>query len=269
MRLCNYFCEQVNKPLCKTLGIEPTTYDSFNYKFYKLQINSPYTLALLIISILCTFRMISHVNSLYSSIGRGEMKTFFGLYIISNFFLTLTLCFEKSFKKELFNFINILQVSFHSTMYFSLFATGLTIDKIYGIFGLRSVTFMQILCSIYFFIIFIFSYIFATLKLQELVTVLLFIDIAPVILYLAVQISKLKKNREDIWGLGVLGVIFIFFSLSIVHSVVGASLVAGLSERNIDNYFLSIAYTFLVVMMSHKFWLSTYDFEQECLALKV
>lgn len=269
MKLCNYLCMQKNMPICKTLGIEPTIYSSFSSRIGKLQISSPYTLALLLITIFCTFRMIGHVNTLYSSIGRGEMKTFFTFYIISCFLLILILCFEKSFKGEFFNFLTVLQISCNSTMYFSLFATGLTIDKIYGIMGIRSVSFMRILCSIYFFIIFIFSYIFATLKLKDLVTVLLFIDLFPVLLYLVIQTSKLKRNREDIWGLGVLGVIFVFFIMSIIHSVLGAPIVASLSERNIDNYFLSLAYTFLVVMMSHKFWLSTYDFEQECLALKV
>lgn len=264
-----HICSQVNLTMCKTLGIEPTAYDAFDTVYLSLQIHSPYTLALLIITVLCALRMIAHVDSLYSSIGRGEMKTFFYLYITSNLLLMLSLCFEKTFDESFLKGMNILQVSLQSTMFFSLLAGGLTIDKIYGIMGMKSANFMRSLSLGYFTLVFTFVYIFASIKHKELITILMVIDAASVVMYIMIQGNKLKKNNGEIWGFGVLGVTFMFFVMSMVHTCVAASIVASFSERNIDNMFFVIMYTFLVVMMSHKFWLSTCDFERECLTLTI
>jgi len=267
MAIAKHICSQLNDPICKTLKVEPSVYSSFDTKIFDLTIYSPYSLALLAISVLCTYRMISHVDSLYSSIGRGEMKTTFTLYIIANTLLFIGLGFEKIFKGPYLDFINVLRSSFMSTTFFSLFAGGLTIDKIYGIMGMKSVNFMITLVSIYFTMIVIFVYVFVAVGIQELITVLTFIDIASIFMYIIVQIAKAKKKREDIWGIGTLGVTFLFFGMGVAHTFTAAPLVAAFSERNLDNLFFVILYNFLVVMMSHKYWLSTYDFEQECLAL--
>lgn len=211
--------------------------------------------------------MISHVDSLYASIGRGEMKFFFYLYMISNTLLAITLCFGTFIGDDVLKFMNIVQNAFQSTMFFSLFIGAITINKIYGIFGMKSVTVLQLISGIYFTLISIFISIFIAIKNGELITVLLSIETACVILYIFVQIKNLSMSNGEIWGYGVLFVIFLFFIMSKIHTLVGAHLVAILSEHNIDNMFFNICYTFLVVMMCHKFWLSTYDFELECLAL--
>lgn len=211
--------------------------------------------------------MIGHVDSLYSSIGRGEMKTFFYLYIVSNTLLLFIHCLEKMFDTASLVFLNILQTAFQSATFFSLFAGGLTIDKIYGIFGMKSATFMQTLTTIYFVMISTFIYVFVSIKNRELISILIFIEIGCVLSYLLAQIRNLKKSKGEIWGFGVLTVIFMFFVISRLHIFFGAYIVASLSERNLDNMFFTTFYSFLVVMMCHKFWLSTYDFELECLAL--
>lgn len=267
MKLAQYLCSQKDMPICQSLQIEQTTLNAFDSSFLGFHIRSPYLCAILIITILCAFRMINHADSLYSSIGREEMKSVFTFYILSNLFLLFGLCLSKAFQGNISIFINIVQITCSSCTIFALFASSLTIDKIYGIMGFRSYVYMRILCAIYFFIIFLFSYIFVIFKVQDLVCVLLCIDIVPICLYIVVHVSKLRNKREEIWGIGVLLVIFVFFAMSVVHSIAGAKLVADLSERNIDNQFLSTSYMFLVMMMSHKYWLSTYDYEKECLAL--
>lgn len=267
MSISRHICSQVNLTMCKVLKIEPTIYGAFDTTYFSLYVHSPYTLALLVITVLCALRMIAHVDSLYSSIGRGEMKTFFYLYIASNSLLMMSLCFERIFEESFLKGMNILQASLQSTMFFSLLAGGITIDKIYGIMGMKSVNFMRILCMGYFVLVFTFVYIFTSIKHKELITILMSIDIASVVMYIVIQANKLKKNNGDIWGFGVLGVTFMFFVMSVAHACTAASIVASLSERNLDNMFFVIMYTFLVVMMSHKFWLSTCDFEQECLTL--
>jgi hypothetical protein len=79
----------------------------------------------------------------------------------------------------------------------------------------------------------------------------------------------LKESNSDIWPYGILTIIFLFHILSVIHSVLGAKLVAVYTERNLDNLFFSTLYTFFAVMMFHKYWLSTCDFELECMALGV
>lgn len=269
MTIPRYVCSQIDLPLCKSLNIEQTVYNSSGTSYLKLEINSPYTLTLLCISVACAVRMISHVDSLYSSIGRGEMRTFFYLYMVSNSLLILTLCFDKIFSTDGLLFLNVLQNSFQSTTFFSLLVGSITIDKIYGIFGMKSETVNRVLSTIYFVVISTFIYIFANIKNKELITILISIEIAFVLVYLCIQIKNLKKMNGEIWGFGVLFVIFLFFSLSKVHTFLLANLVADLSERHLDNMFFNICYTLLVVMMCHKYWLNTYDFELECLALKV
>lgn len=267
MALPNYICSQVNLPICKTLNIEPTVYNAFETSSVGIKLCAPYTLALLFISIFCAVRMISQVDSLFSSIGRSEMKTVFYLYIMANFLLIPTLCFEKYFDSSILKFLNVLQNSFMSTTYFSLCVSGFTIDKIYGIFGMKSATFMRTLCSLYFVLVSTFIYLFVSMSNKEIITILLGFELIFMISYLSTQSHNLKKNKGEIWGFGVLGVIFAFFILSKLHTLLAADLVAELSERNLDNMFFNICYTFLVVIMCHKFWLTTYDFELECLAL--
>lgn len=267
MSLPKYICSQVNFPICKTLEIEPTVYNAFETSSYGIKLCAPYTLALLLISVFCTVRMISHVESLFSSIGRSEMKTIFYLYIMANTLLIPTLCFEKYLDASTLKFLNVLQNSFMSTTFFALCISGYTIDKIYGIFGMKSASFMRALCSIYFILVSTFVHLFVSISNKEVITILMSFDVAFIVLYLASQSQNLKRNKGEIWGFGVLAVIFGFFILSKIHTLLGAELVADLSERNLDNMFFYICYTFLVIMMCHKFWLTTYDFELECLAL--
>jgi len=269
MTVPRYICSEIDLPICRSLEIEPTRFNAFSTTFMKITLDSPYGLALLMISVICANRMISHVDSLYASIGRGEMKIFFYLYMISNSILMATLCFGSALESGLLRISNVIQVSVQSTMFFSLFSGSLTIDKIYGIFGMKSSSVVQILSTIYFAMIGIFVYIFLAIGNGEVITVLISIETGCMLLYLGAQVRNLKKSRGEIWGYGVLFVIFLFFVMSKVHTLLGAHLVAMLTERNLDNMFFNICYTFLVVMMCHKFWLSTYDFELECLALSV
>lgn len=267
MVLSEYICSQINFPLCKSLEIEPTVYDAFETSFSTLKICSPYTLALLFIIVFCAMRMITQVESIFSSIGRSEMKTIFYIYLVSSFLLIPTLCFEKNFSTGSLKFLNVLQNSFMSTTYFALCVSGFTTDKIYGVFGVKASSIMRALSTVYFIVVSTFIYIFVSIANKELIAILMGLEVIFIIVYLASQVSNLKKMKGEIWGFGVLGVIFLFFILSKIHSLLVGRLVADLSGRNLDNMFMYICYTFLVIMMCYKFWLSTYDFELECLAL--
>lgn len=269
MSLPAYICSEVNIPICKVLKLEPTKYASEEKSLFGLGLNAPYTIALLVVSILCACRMIRHVNSLYASIGRGEMRSIFSFYIVSSTLQVILLGFEEHVNLVVFQFLTVLQTSIQSTMFFALFAAGFTIDRIYGIFGMKSATFMRILAFIYFIVISSFVSLFCTVGNEFVIIMLFAINMLSLLFYVLVQMSKLKKTNSDIWAYGILAIIFAVFVLSNIHMFVGAMPIAILSERNLDNLFFVSLYTFMLVMMVHKYWLSTCDFELECLSLTV
>lgn len=264
-----YICSEVDFPVCKVLDLETTKYKSTSATILMVKIQSPYTFLALIITIGCAFRMISHVNSLYASIGRGEMRTLFILYIISNMLQLPVLCLGHYIHDKIFMFLTVCQISFYSTLLFGLFASGITIDRIYGIFGMKSSTFMRIFTSIYFAIISSFVFLCSSIKNEFIISIMFIINSISLIFYLSFQMKKLKRIKSDVWAFGVLGIIFLFFLLSTLHTLVGSSIVAELSERNLDSMFFVTVYNFFMIMMVHKYWLSTCDFELECLSLSV
>ncbi|KAI5169739.1 hypothetical protein PAEPH01_0958 [Pancytospora epiphaga] len=269
MSIPGHICSEVNLPICKVLKLEPTRFASAEKEPLGVPINAPYTLILLLISILCAFRMINHVNSLFASIGRGEMRTFFTIYIVSNSLQFIILAFESYLPHFAASFLVILQTGLFSTLFFALFVAGFTIDRIYGILGMKSSTFMRIITV--FFLVTITSFVSICCSVgNEFIILLVFaINTIFMSLYLIVQMSRLKQMNSDIWAYGILSIIFAVFILSNLHVVLGGQLVALLTERNLDNLFFTSLYTFMLVMMVHKYWLSTCDFELECLALKV
>lgn len=262
-----YVCSEVDFPICKVLKLEQTTWLSEEKSPFSIEIQSPYTVALLLISVLCALRMISHVNSLYASIGRGEMRTFFLLYIISSSLQAALIGFGKHFPRELFIFATVFQVSFQSTMYFALFVAGMTIDRIYGIFGMKSSHFMRALTAFFWVFISFFVFSCCTTRNDFVLLLVLGINSLSVFFYLTGQVSKLKRINEDIWAYGILGIIFLIYCAISVNTFVGAELIAIASERNLDSLFFISLCSFMLVMMAHKYWLSTCDFELECLSL--
>lgn len=264
-----YICSQVDFPICKALSIEPTKYASAEKSLGGAEFRSPYTLALLLVTTLCAVRMITHINSLYASIGRGEMRTFFGLYIFANVLQLLLIGFENYLLGPLYMFITIIQTSLQSTMYFALFTAGITIDRIYGIFSMKSSVFMIVLTSIYLMIISSFVFMCCTIGNEYVIIITFSINIMSLIFYIFLQISKLKRTNSEIWSYGILAIIFLFCALATAHMFTGADLIALLTERNLDNLFFINLYSFIMIMMVHKYWLSTCDFELECLALHV
>lgn len=269
MGLPEHMCSEINFPICRVLDLETTKYASEEKSPFGLTLNAPYTLAALVISILCAFRMIRHVNSLYASIGRGEMRTIFCFYIVSSALQAVLLGLEEYLNPTVLRLLTIFQTSIQSTMFFGLFAAGFTIDRIYGVFGMKSATFMRALSVVYFVVICSFVSMCCTIG-NEMVIVMLFgINALSLLFYLMMQTSKLKKMNSDIWAYGILAIIFSVFVLSNVHMLVGAMPIAILCERNLDNLFFVTLYTLMMIMMVHKYWLNTCDFELECLSLPV
>lgn len=264
-----YICSEVNFPVCKVLDLEQTKYVSEEKAPLGFTINSPYTVALLLISVLCVIRMIAHVDSLYASIGRGEMKTIFSVYAISNTLQLVIVGFGKYFNDQIILFLTVLQVSLASTVFFSLFASGLTINRIYGILGMKSSTCMRLLVILFFSIFSSFIFLCCSTGNSQAILVYLITNTMSILSYILMQARVLSITRADIWNYGILAIILLCYIMTAIHTLVGASFIANISERNLDNLFFVTLFTFIMVMMVHKYWLSTYDFELECLSLPV
>lgn len=267
MLLSDHMCSEVNFPLCKILNLEITKWASGSKRILFLNIQSPYTVAIFIIAALCVIRMINHVNSLHSSIGRGEMRIIFSLFIISSFLQAIIIGLEEYLNSFIFEFLVVLQLGTFSATFFALFVSGFTIQRIYGLLGMESATFAGFVTLIYF--ISITSLIFLGINNMNalIFPIILLLNTICLMIFIWRQIVKLNRIKSDIWAYGILSIICLFYSCTIVCSFSLAKVISIISERNLDNLFFISTFTFITIMMIHKYWLSTCDFEIECLSL--
>lgn len=267
MALAQCICKEISLPLCSVLNFPKAQYACESREPFGIEVNAPYTLAALIIGVLCAFRMIWHVNSLHSSIGKGEMRTFFLLYIVSNGLQFALLGYGHLMPDALELYLTTLQVGFQCSMYFAIFIAGITIDRIYGILGMKSSTFMRALTLLFFFGIS--SGVFLTCTTQDSIVLILVIAInaLSMFFYLLLQLPKLRKTNSDIWAYGILAIISMIFILVNIHMFTCGFLIQTITDGNLDNLFFHTVFSFLLIMMIHKYWLSTCDFELECLTL--
>ncbi len=267
MTISQYICSQVDFPVCKILNLETTKWSSSQSNILFFTINSPYTVSALLISIVCIIRIIKHVNSLHASIGKGEMRIFLYLHITSAALQSIIVGFEKYFHQKIYQFLVMLEISTFSSTFFSLFVGGLTIDKIYGLLGMDSSTFAGFVTTIYFVLISSLVFIGVDNSSMLVIPILLLINSVSLLLFISKQIKKLKKIKSDIWAYGILAIIFGFYAITTVLYFYFGKIIAVLSERNLDNLFFISVFTLITIMMIHKYWLNTCDFEVECLSL--
>ncbi|KAI4291019.1 hypothetical protein PAPHI01_0293 [Pancytospora philotis] len=262
-------CTEINHPLCSVFDYEKSDYYSETQNPFGVPVESPYTLSLLIIFSCCAVRMISHVNSMHASIGKGEMRTFFLLYIAANALQFALVGMGHLMAPSVVQLLAVLQVGSNSAMYFAIFIAGMTIDRIYGIVGMKSSTFMRILTTLYFAAVS--SMVFLSCNVQNDFVIVLAIAINALWLlsYLVLQLPKLRKINSDIWAYGILALICITAVIVNLFSFVGGRPITQVTDGNLDNLFFQTLFTFLVIMLIHKYWLNTCDFELECLALNV
>lgn len=268
MSIPAHICSEVGYTSCSLFKLNNAKYASGTIDFIGIDMYAPYTIALLLITVLCAIRMIFHVNGLYASIGRGEMRTIFVLYIIANTLLIFSLALKDE-DDELMLILNMLHLSCESVTWFSLFVSSMTIDKIYGIMMFNSANFMRIVCSIYFGVVLTATLVCTLIKNEYIILLLFIFNTLSILGHLYVHVMRLRKMNGEIWGYGVLWITFLFYGLSVAHHFYGALHIALLTNRNLDSLFFITLYKFVSIMMIHKFWLTTCDFELECLTLPV
>ncbi|KAL6122324.1 hypothetical protein NUSPORA_00625 [Nucleospora cyclopteri] len=257
--------------MCIPMDLKSTTYCSRPGSFFGFIINAPSSLLLFIIGIIMCLRMITHTNSLHASIGRGEMKIILYSFVTNNFLLILSINFQSfllTLSSVIYAITAVFQLSISSSLYFSIFASGITIDRIYGIMRIPSHTFLMGVLFIFSFLMLAFNFLGLVINNPFIYIISLFINTISISLYFLIQLRKLNKIKSDIWSYGVLSIIFFLYCFSLLPSFLLADVVAVATEKHLDNMFIAQLFNTILIMMVHKYWLQTCDFEIECLELE-
>lgn len=269
--LPQHICSEINAPCCVPLKLETTSYLSRSGTFFGGQINAPYTFVLLIAGIIQTMRMYQNTSNMHACIGKGEVKLILVIFMIYNALTIPVINFQNFFVRKAEIFYTILvgfQVTIFATFYFAIFASGITIDRIHGIMRMSSHSFLASITFFYSFVLLGFSVLGLFVYNYYLFVIILFLNTMSIMFYIFGQIKKLKRIKSDVWAYGILGIIMSLYMMSLMMCFVGADLVAALTEKNLDNFFFFTIFNTLLVIMYHKYWLSTCDFEIECLEFK-
>lgn len=266
-----YLCDQINTSSCIPLDLETTSYLSRSGSVFGIQVDAPYTLALLLMGIFTCVRMHQHTNNMHACIGKGEMTFLLKIFCINNLLLVAVVNFQNllvGFSLVLYGILAGLQLSAYASFYFALFASGITTDRIHGIMKMRSHNFLWSMTVGYFVVLSIFNGIGMLIRNYFIFPIVILLNTLAVMGYFITQVKKLKKTKSDIWAYGVLCIIFVLYILSMLPVFLGAELIAILTEKNLDNFFFFQVFNTLFVTMVHKYWLQTCDFEIECLELE-
>ena len=266
-----YICSQINAPSCVSLDLNTTTYLSRSGSLFGLKVDAPYTLALLIVSILQTIRMYYNTKKMHACIGKGEVKYILLLFITYCFFTIPVINFQNfiiSTSEIFYTILAAIQIASFSTLFFAIFASGITIDRIHGIMRMTSHVFLSSMTFFFAAIVFMFSLLGLFIYNYYLFAIIIIMNTMSVFLYLITQVRKLKRIKSDIWAYGILGIMLFIYTMSLLPMFVGSELIAVFTEKNLDSFFVFQVFITLFVIMYHKYWLSTCDFEIECLEFK-
>ncbi|EDQ31015.1 ABC-type multidrug transport system, ATPase and permease component [Enterocytozoon bieneusi H348] len=267
-----HICSQINAPICNSVNLETTSYVSRSGNLFGIIIDSPYTFMLNICGILLGLRMYYNTSNMHACIGKSEIKWILFLFIVNNILLILTINFQNfinGFSTIIYDIIAAFQLTIFTTYYFTVFASGITIDKIHGIMKMNSGAFLSTLSSIFICILSSFNIISIVINNYFLLLGSIIMNTISILMYIGTQTRKLKKIKSDIWAYGILSILFSIYIISLIPIFVGADIISILTEKNLDNFFIFHSLNTIFMLMLHKYWLSTCDFEIECLELEV
>lgn len=270
MLLVDQACSETSLSMCKHISKRICTSSSRGFVANGFKIASPTTIVLLMIAMMCTTKMLEHVKALCSSVGRKEMITFFYLYLGSTAVETVVVGFKTTISKPSHLFLATIQLTLHSSAFFSLFIGSITTDMFMGAFGLRAITLLKASTAIYFAGIGTMTFVGLSTGNAQLVAVPFFLlNTIFYILYFIFQLKRLRKNNGEIWAYGTLSISLLCFIISNIIVFIGSRLVALLTDRYFDNLFFYHLFVLCTFIMIHKYWLSVYDYEVESLQLEV
>lgn len=269
MIITDYICSEIDFPVCKFISENVCKCSSRFEYIGNFKIYSPAFLGLILANMGLTFRMVSHVKELCSSIGRSEMKFFYYMYALSNLLQIFLISFKDKIETVYF-LLTVIHLVINNMCFISLFVGSYTQDMFIGKWGIKSTTILYMSTAAYGFMSTI--VIFFGLLFREPISIFVSCFIMNFIIgygYFIIQFKKLNKKKGEIWAYGTILISFIFFLLSASCLFVGSRIIAILTDKYLDNLFFHNLFLFCSVVMIHKFWLSVCDYEVECLLLEV
>jgi hypothetical protein len=261
-------CVGTSFPMCKYVSNHVCTYASRTSFTFGLKLSAPCTVTLLVCAMFCIGKMINHVKCLCSAIGRKEMTLFFYIYFAATLLETILVGMKSMFRDHAHLFLTTLQVSLTNLGFFSLSAGSYTTDMFVGPFGMK-VGSMLYLVSLAYFIV-AGAFVYAALILSNaLVIFLVFFCLNTLfyLIYFVKQLRRLRRTDGEVWAFGTLFIAFLCYVLAMTVAFVGGDLIALLSDKYFDSLFFYHLFNLCSFIMVHKYWLSVYDYEVECLVL--
>lgn len=263
----DHTCAEVDLPLCRVIKSQACRYTSRKGSIGIMDVQSPSTVILLMVALLCSLRLLVNTKRHYAAIGRKELVLFFYMYI-GCLAIDTVLISGVELDKNAYTYLTTMQLSLASTALFSLFVSGITSVVFSDIGMFKSIVVVRVLSFAYFLVI-------GACTLAGLVSkngMLLFfvhfvLNFIVSMCYIVSQLVLLAKNDSEVWAYGTLSVAAMFFVPAVTVLLYGAKHVAYLSERYLDGLFVFHLFMFCTIIMVHKYWLSTCDFEAECASL--
>ncbi|TBU09098.1 catalytic subunit of chitin synthase III [Hamiltosporidium magnivora] len=264
----NHTCSEINLPLCKVLKDTPCGYTGRSLPVFGTNLNTFFTIIILLAAMFCTFRMIKGANKKYSAVGRKEMVTFFYMYLAT---ISLeTVLVSGVLKKNVLVYLTSLQLSFANSTVFCLFIGGLTSTSLVDIGLLKSILIVRVVTFVYFVTSIVVIYMFLMAKNSFIICFFTFIlNLGLAFLYLILQVLKLIRLDAEVWAYGTLIISALFFMSGILPLFFGSEYIALLSDRYLDGLFFFHLFIFCGIIMIHKYWLSVCENEAECISLIV
>ncbi|ORD97498.1 CHS7 [Hepatospora eriocheir] len=262
-------CNNIGLPECRAFNVSESSYTGMNKQMFGFDVKTPYTFGMIVISILSAVRMVFHVNSLFASVGGNEMKIVYYCFILYNGLLGYLVCLGDDINILSYKAFTAIYMTLNTTFYFAILLSGITADRIYGIYKMSSFLFMSTITFSQFGIVLVF-YILSFATNNDISVIVYYgINFFCVLVFIFIQIGKLKKKNADIWPYGLLGVIFVLSLITNSLLFVLGDVVAKFSDMTLDNIFLIVLFNLIFLTMIHKYWINTCDFEVECLTLEV
>lgn len=270
MTIVDEACSAANFSMCRYVSDRVCVGTSRSFFSHGVRVASPTTVTLLVVAMLSTNRMISHVKMLCSSVGRKEMLAFFYLYLGSTAMETMLVAARDSLHRLAHLILTTAQMSLHSAAFFSLFVGGITTDMFIGILGIRAATLLKFTTAFYLGGVGTLVFLGLTVGSAEMISVPVFVlNGVFLLLYLILQLRRLRKTGGEVWAYGTLFISLLCFSMSCVLMFVAPRLIAFLTDRYFDNLFFHHFFVLCTFIMIHKYWLSVYNYEVESLQLEV
>jgi hypothetical protein len=268
--IIDHACGSIGFPMCKYVSTSIPTYASRAGYLFGLKICAPCTVALLVCSMVCIGKMINHVKCLCSAIGRKEMTLFFYIYFASTLLESILVGLKGLLRDHVHLFLTTLQLSLANLGFFALLAGSHTMDMFVGPFGMKTSSILYLVSLLYF--IAASAFVYTALAIGNSIVIFIvsfFLSILFYLLYFVRQLKRLRKINGEIWAYGTMFIAFVCFVLAQAMIFAGADLIALSTDKYFDNLFFYHLFMLCSFVMIHKYWLSNFDYEVECLVLDV